>query len=153
MARGQPQTNIGHPMRQQPGLCPEWPDLQPSARAQFGQFQGTRQHPWAIQRQQQTVPTVVTPQPQPPLAVVEKPVDARAARTKKIAGLAVAGFGIAAIATGAAFGGLAMKAGDDLTRLDQNMQTFDSAKQSAGKNDQVLEAVFLALLRRAHVAA
>ena len=47
LARGQPQANIGHPMRQQPGLCPEWPDLQPPARAQLRQVQGTRQHPRA----------------------------------------------------------------------------------------------------------
>ena len=68
------------------------------------------------------------------------PVD-RPGRGKKIAGLVVAGVGVAAIAVGGAFAAMAVKAGDDLTKLDQTMGTFDSSKQSAGKNDQIAGAV------------
>lgn len=68
-------------------------------------------------------------------------VDEHAARTKKIAGLVVAGVGVATLAVGGVFAGLAVKAGDDLTRLDQTMGTFDSSKQSAGKTDQIVEGV------------
>jgi tetratricopeptide (TPR) repeat protein len=64
-------------------------------------------------------------------------------RTKKIAGLVTAGVGVAAVVVGATFGGLAQKNSDDLTKLAQNMQPFDSSKASAGKTDQILEGVFL----------
>jgi tetratricopeptide (TPR) repeat protein len=72
-------------------------------------------------------------------------MEGRPGRTKKIAGLITAGVGVAALVVGGTFGGLAAKAGDDLTKLDQNMQTFDPAKQSAGKTDQLLEAMFLGI--------
>jgi hypothetical protein len=64
----------------------------------------------------------------------------------------VAGVGLAAIATGAAFGGLAIKAANELTQLDQNMGTFDSAKQSAGKTDQIVGGVCLGIGGAALVA-
>lgn len=85
-----------------------------------------------------------------PAATTE--TEARPGRTKKIAGLVTAGVGVAAVVVGAAFGGLAAKASDDLTKLDQNMQTFDPSKQSSGKTDQLLEGVFLGVGGAAIVA-
>jgi len=73
------------------------------------------------------------------------PPDSHPGRNKKIAGVVVAGIGVAAMAAGIAFGVLAVNAGNDLTHLNQTMGTFDSKKQSAGQTDQVVEGVCLGI--------
>jgi len=89
----------------------------------------------------------------PPAAAPAPTADRRSsARTMQIAGLATAAVGVAALAVGGAFAGLAVQASNDLTKLDQNMGTFDPAKQSAGKTDQLLEGVFFGIGGAAVVA-
>jgi hypothetical protein len=146
----------------------------PSNRAEVEQKIAELQKLVDQQRRTQNLPPDQTRPPEPvtpPAAATAAPVptqpgtpaaamppsitatdQASRARTKKIAGLVTAGVGVAAIAVGAAFGALAAKAGDDLTKLDQSMGTFDPAKQSAGKTDQVLEAVFFGVGGAAIVA-
>ena len=83
-----------------------------------------------------------------PVAAAATPASAErpsSARTMQIAGLATAAVGVAALAVGGAFAGLAVQAGNDLTKLDQSMGTFDPGKQSAGKTDQILEGVFFGI--------
>lgn len=87
----------------------------------------------------------VTTTPAPLASTMTAETSARPGRTKKIAGIVIAGVGVAALVVGATFGGLAAQAGDDLTKLDQNMQTFDPSKQSTGKTDQLLEGVLLGI--------
>lgn len=89
----------------------------------------------------QSTPSPATEAPATATSTPPAQTEQHPGRTKKIAGLVLAGVGVAAIATGAAFSALAVKAGNDLTQLNQNMGTFDSAKQSAGKADQVAGAV------------
>jgi tetratricopeptide (TPR) repeat protein len=94
-------------------------------------------------------PPEVEPKPAEPAApavtISTEParVDLRAGRTKKIVGLTVGAVGVAALATGIAFGVLAKNAGDDLSRLDQQMGIFDGAKQQEGQTDQIVEGVML----------
>lgn len=90
-------------------------------------------------------PPTATPAPQGPIAEAPTPIETHNGRTKKIAGIVTGGVGVAAIVVGATFGGLAQKNSDALTKLAQNMQPFDSSKQSAGKTDQILEGVFLGI--------
>jgi tetratricopeptide (TPR) repeat protein len=80
------------------------------------------------------------------------PEDVHAGRTKKIGGLAVGAVGVAALATGIAFGVLAKNAGDDLSRVDQQMGVFDASKQRAGQTDQIIEGVMLGVGGAALVA-
>jgi tetratricopeptide (TPR) repeat protein len=96
---------------------------------------------------------VATPTPQGSVeATAVPPPDSHPGRNKKIAGLAVAGVGVAGIAAGIAFGVLAVNAGNDLTHLNQNMGTFDSNKQSEGQTDQIVEGVCLGIGGAALVA-
>lgn len=76
---------------------------------------------------------------------------AKSARTKKIAGLAVAGFGVAAIAVGAAFAVLAKSAFDEINTPAPGY-VFRPETRDALKTDQVLEAVFFAVGGAAVVA-
>jgi tetratricopeptide (TPR) repeat protein len=64
-------------------------------------------------------------------------------RKKTIAGIAVGVVGVAAIAGGIACGVLAQQNGDALTKLDQMLGTFSSAKETAGKSEQIAEGVLL----------
>jgi hypothetical protein len=64
---------------------------------------------------------------------------------KQIAGIALGAVGVGALVVGIAYGVLAKNNGDELTRLDRNMQKFDPSKQSAGKTDQVVSGVMLGL--------
>jgi tetratricopeptide (TPR) repeat protein len=93
-----------------------------------------------------------TATPAPVAASPAQPVDRNAGRTKKIAGIVVGGLGVAMIATGIAFGVMAQSAGDDLTKLDQQMGTFDASKQRDGQTDTVVEGVMLGLGSAALVA-
>jgi hypothetical protein len=61
------------------------------------------------------------------------------------AGIGLGAIGLACLATGIAFGVMAKGAGDDLTKADQTMGTFDPGKQSSGKNDQLIEGVMLGI--------
>jgi tetratricopeptide (TPR) repeat protein len=78
--------------------------------------------------------------------------DVHAGRTKKISGLAVGAVGAAALATGIAFGVLANNAGNDLSRVDQQMGVFDASKQRTGQTDQLIEGVMLGVGGAALVA-
>jgi hypothetical protein len=63
----------------------------------------------------------------------------------KIAGAVTASIGVAVAATGIVFAVLAQKAGNDLSALDRAMPkvSFDPAKQSAGKTDQLVGQVLI----------
>jgi hypothetical protein len=99
---------------------------------------------------QEPAQPAVTPAP---VAATPAPVvDRNAGRSKKIAGIVVGGLGVAMIATGIAFGVMAQSAGDDLTKLDQQMGTFDAGKQSEGQTDTIVEGVMLGLGGAAVVA-
>ena len=97
-------------------------------------------------------PPVETPTQGSVEAKAVPPSDSHPGRNKKIAGLVVAGVGVAGIAAGIAFGVLAVNAGNDLTHLNQTMGTFDSNKQSAGQTDQIVEGVCLGIGGAALVA-
>jgi len=72
-------------------------------------------------------------------------VDHKSGRTTMIAGAAVTGLGVAALAGGISCGILAKQNSDALTRAAQMMQPFDSGKQSAGKAEQSAEIALLAI--------
>jgi len=79
-----------------------------------------------------------SPTPTPPLvppgpSIPPGPVDLHAGRTKKIAGLAVAGIGVAALVTGIALSAVAKSDSDALTKLDQSGGVWDPSKDSAGR--------------------
>jgi hypothetical protein len=88
-----------------------------------------------------------TPATEPAPVATSEPgrADLHPGRTKKIAGLVVGAVGIAAIATGIAFGVLAKNESDALSALDQNKGTFDASHESAGHTDQILEGVMLGI--------
>jgi tetratricopeptide (TPR) repeat protein len=74
-----------------------------------------------------------------------QPVDNKSGRTTMIAGAAVTGVGVAALAGGIVCGVLAKQNSDALTQAGQKMQAFDSSKQSAGKTEQAAEIALLAV--------
>jgi hypothetical protein len=59
-------------------------------------------------------------------------------RAKTIAGAAVLGVGVAALAAGIAMGVLAKQAGDDISSAAKNLEPYSSSKYSAGQTDQSL---------------
>lgn len=86
----------------------------------------------------------------PRTATEAKPVDradrpAVPGRTKKIAGIGLMVVGLGGIGAGIAMGVLSKQAGDSVTSAAKAHQPFDPAKESTGKTDQILEAVFLAV--------
>jgi tetratricopeptide (TPR) repeat protein len=108
-------------------------------RAKEGPPDGTLPPAAEPQRAVTPPPNAETPAAAP---IVAAPAPAEhPGRSKKIAGIFLAAVGVAGIAAGGAFAAMAVKAGDDLTALNQNMGTFDSSKQSAGKTDQIAEGV------------
>ena len=64
-------------------------------------------------------------------------------RSKRIAGVAIGVAGLAIVAGGVVCGVLANQTGNNLTKLDQTMQTFDYNQQQLGKTEQILGGVFL----------
>jgi len=112
------------------------------ARARSSPPQGTLEQP--------TAPPPPTPAPPPPAQVVVVPrpppivhEQPRGGRGKLAAGLAVGAVGVAALATGIAFGVLARGAAADLTRIDQTQGNFDASREKNGLLDQTLQGVFL----------
>lgn len=98
----------------------------------------------------ETAPTVVpTPATVSPDFVSARQ---RSARTMKIAGISTAAVGVALVVGGIVTGVLAQQAGDKLTSINNNMQTFDYSQQQAGKTEQLLEGVFLGVGGAAVVA-
>ena len=61
----------------------------------------------------------------------------------KWAGISVAAAGGVLVGAGIVFGILAKREGDDLTQIDQQHGVFDPGKESNGRRDQVLEAIFI----------
>jgi tetratricopeptide (TPR) repeat protein len=84
-------------------------------------------------------PPVVAPSPQPASVTVEK-----RGRTKRIAGLAIGGVGIAGLILGATFVGLASSANHDLSHPAANTR-FDPALEDRMKLDQSLGAAWFAI--------
>jgi tetratricopeptide (TPR) repeat protein len=88
-----------------------------------------------------TAATVAPPAAPPPPSWAER----HPGGVKTVAGIALAGVGVAALATGIAFGVMAQQASNELSQLDRDHGTFDPAKQSAGRTDQVVEATMLSV--------
>jgi hypothetical protein len=61
------------------------------------------------------------------------------------AGIITAAAGAGAIIVGAAFGGFAVGAANDINNAAKNGETYDPSIQKKGKTDQALEAVFITL--------
>jgi tetratricopeptide (TPR) repeat protein len=92
-----------------------------------------------------SAPAPVPPTPPAPVPT-SRPAPAPspgAGRAKTIAGMVVGGVGLGAIAGGIASGVLAKQNGDELTQLSRTMGRFSSAKESAGKSDDVAMGVLL----------
>lgn len=110
----------------------------------------------ARQEEAQSAPPTTAPPPAtataPPIAAPPATTRRPLGRAKTIAGAVVLAAGVALAATGAAFGGLAMQAGNDVTARAQAHQTFDPARYQAGQNDQALEAALLAVGGAAAIA-
>jgi tetratricopeptide (TPR) repeat protein len=87
----------------------------------------------------ETTTTSNAPALSPPPAVVEKP-----SKTKLIAGIVVGAVGIAAIAAGAAFEGLAASTNNSLSHPAMGT-TFDPQKEQTLKSDEAAGAVLLAV--------
>jgi hypothetical protein len=89
----------------------------------------------------ETKPTP-TPEITPPVetkvetSAEDSAVLASKGKTKTIAGAAVLGVGVAALAAGIAMGVLAQQAGNDITSAAKNMQAYNSSKYSSGQTDQ-----------------
>jgi hypothetical protein len=82
-----------------------------------------------------------------PVAITEPAPAAptRPGRGLRIGGIASVAGGLALVGIGIAFGVGAKQAGDDLTRLDEQNDVFDPAKETAGKRDQGLAVVCVGL--------
>lgn len=94
--------------------------------------------------------------PSPPVAPASAPSDiaepnGKSARVKLIAGIAVAAVGVAAVAVGGAFEGLAKSQNDALSHPTPGT-TFDPSKERALKTDKVIGAVMLSVGGAAIVA-
>ena len=61
------------------------------------------------------------------------------------AGIITAAAGAGAIIVGAAFGGFAVGAANDVNNAAKNGEAYDPSVQKRGKTDQALEAVFITL--------
>jgi hypothetical protein len=94
-------------------------------------------------------PEVKTPEPSRPPAAIERApesaADLHAGRSKKVAGLALAGVGVASLAVGIAFGVLAQNVSTDVTNASKSGQPWNPSKDSEGKTDQILEGVFVGI--------
>jgi tetratricopeptide (TPR) repeat protein len=66
-------------------------------------------------------------------------------RAKIVTGIVLGAVGVGAVVGGVASGVLAQQAGNDLTRLDQGHMTFDPARESAGRSEQIAEGVLLGI--------
>jgi tetratricopeptide (TPR) repeat protein len=78
-------------------------------------------------------PPALTIQAPPPLAP-RPPL-----RARTVAGATVGAFGVASLAAGITFGVLTQQASNDISNLDRNHLTFDSARYQGGQTYQVLE--------------
>jgi tetratricopeptide (TPR) repeat protein len=78
--------------------------------------------------------------PPPTVARVDNP-----GRTKRIAGITLMSFGVAAGVGGIVMGILAQQAGDDLTRINDRMLRFDSSLERAGATYEIIEGVLIAV--------
>jgi hypothetical protein len=87
--------------------------------------------------------------PEPPPAVTAAP---KPGRTKIVAGLAVAGVGVAALITGIALSVVAQQTSDELTALDQAGGAFDAGKHSTGETLGTVGPVMLGIGGAATVA-
>jgi tetratricopeptide (TPR) repeat protein len=87
--------------------------------------------------------TTSAPEPAAPVLPAAPPVDARAGRTKKIAGLAVAGAGVALVAGGIACAVLAQNASDSLSAADRAHLPYDPKLDSTFHTDQALAGALL----------
>ncbi len=98
-------------------------------------------------------PAVEETSPAPsPAAETVAAANPNAGRTKKIAGLAVAAVGIAAVAAGIALEVLAKQSSDDLTAVDRAGGVYDPGKQSGGHTEDLAGAVLLGVGGAAAVA-
>jgi tetratricopeptide (TPR) repeat protein len=73
-------------------------------------------------------------------------------KTKTIAGAALLAVGVAALATGIAFGVLAKNESDYITNLNNTMQAYSSSHYSAGQTDQIVEEAMIGIGAAAAVA-
>jgi tetratricopeptide (TPR) repeat protein len=83
----------------------------------------------------------------PAAAVVNEalPEAGQPGRGKRLAGVVLAASGLALVGAGIAFGVLAKRDGDQLSRLDQQGGVFDPSTESAGQLDQVFEGIFIGI--------
>jgi tetratricopeptide (TPR) repeat protein len=96
------------------------------------------------------------PVPAPPAGVAAPPApppaDRHAGRTKKIAGLTIAGVGVLALGAGIAFAVLATSASEDLSGLSRNGGAYEPNRYSTGQTDQALSFALLGIGGAAVVA-
>ncbi|HVU50679.1 MAG TPA: hypothetical protein VHL80_08320, partial [Polyangia bacterium] len=92
-------------------------------------------------------PAPETPPPMPavtpPPGLTAPPPPAADHHAMIRAGEITAVAGVGAFIVGAAFGGFAVGAANDVDNAAKNGQAFDPAVEKRGKNDQALEAVFM----------
>jgi tetratricopeptide (TPR) repeat protein len=96
-----------------------------------------------------TAPIVVAP---PPPRREPDQHELALGRKLRIAGIAVGAFGVASVATGAAFAGLTAKTNDELNHPSGTMPTYDKSLESKGRTYQALETAFFVVGGAAVVA-
>jgi hypothetical protein len=95
---------------------------------------------------------VAPPSASPAVATRAAPIDLHAGRTKEIAGLTVAGVGIAALVTGIALSAIAKSDSESLTALDQSGGVWDPGKDSTGRTLGLVGPVLIGVGAAAVVA-
>jgi tetratricopeptide (TPR) repeat protein len=88
-------------------------------------------------------PAVLPSAPSPAPSSSSVVDQAHSARVKTIAGGALLGVGAAIVVGGVVCGVLAKQSSDNLSKLDQMMQAFNSGQERAGKTEQTLEGVLI----------
>jgi tetratricopeptide (TPR) repeat protein len=102
--------------------------------------------PSPLDRQREAVTTPQLPEHRESSTTPQQiPMERRPSRPMIVGGVVAAGIGVAAMATGIAFGVLAKNAGDTLTKNDNARLPFDNATYQAGQRDQILEGVFIGI--------
>jgi tetratricopeptide (TPR) repeat protein len=89
-------------------------------------------------------PPVLAP-PQQPATVVVANEAPRSGRTLRLAGVSLASVGVGALVGGIVAGVFARSESDALTQAGQVPEPWDPSRDAAGRRDQILQGVFLAV--------